>query len=333
VRRRLLTRQALAGLLVTAIAAAAVPSAAARPAPPQRFGFGLAAKGFPSYFRLTSEPGRESRATLLVTNRLDHPEAVDLGSAAVSTASLGGLAFGTESDAGWLRIARRRILLPAGATVGVPFTVDVPRSATPGQHYLGLVATPKQERSRRLGPSGRISLHLITRLAMTVEMSVPGPRHHQMAVGRAGFLSEPAGAFLTVGLSNRGNTLVNSTTANVLVHYRGRRLLRTSLHLGPFVPRTTISLHLPWSALLRPGRYIVTGVIRPAGQPAVHFRRVLVVAPRVVAAAAAEAGARIVDQRSQLPLEIGIAALGPLLAFAIGAWYRERARRVRPGGA
>lgn len=198
-----------------------------------------------------------------------------LAPADVSTAAAGGLQYGlgrAHGEGRWLALSSRRVTLSSGRTRLVPFTVRVPRSAKPGDHFLSITAVDSHARALRPGQGG-IRLRLIPRLAMTVEVRVPGPRTRSLGVGPISIVVQPSGASLALRLQSPGNALISSTTGQVSVSHEGSLLFGQPIELAAFVPKTAISLHVPWEGQPVEGTYRVTGTLRPQGARAVSFDR------------------------------------------------------------
>src|SRR5205823_7412435 len=143
------------------------------------FGYALAATGFPSYFIYDASPGQPVHGTLRLTSITPPPKTIVLSPADVTTASTGGLAYGNGAPSGegrWLSLARSHVHLDSSvASASVPFTVRVPPNAGPGEHFLGIVAPDRRVPGGPTDGRGSIRLRLNPRLAMPVELRLPGP--------------------------------------------------------------------------------------------------------------------------------------------------------------
>src|SRR5690606_17067123 len=97
-------------------------------------------------FAFTVEPGTTLHDVIRVTNYADQPLQLDVyASDAVMTASgsLDLLPAGEQPrDLGaWIAFDAGAIVVPAGGSVDVPFTITVPPDAEPGDHAGGVVTS------------------------------------------------------------------------------------------------------------------------------------------------------------------------------------------------
>jgi hypothetical protein len=252
------------GVLLAASPASAAGKRGGQP------GFAVAAVGFESYFRYQLRPGEVERGRLRLISRSKRDERVQLMPADVGTAANGGLDYGSEAPRSygrWITIARR-VTVPAGAAVEVPFTVRPEESVGPGDHFAGIVAINRRdiEDARRQQVEEGFSLRYLPRLAMTVQVTVPGPATTELSAGGLAIDVTPSGTAVNLLLRNTGDKLIDETTGSlVLRHGDGRTLLERDVEIGAFVPQTQIAYRLPLSGRPAEGRYRVVGKLRPEG--------------------------------------------------------------------
>ena len=108
---------------------------------------------------------------------------------------------------------------------------------------------------------------------MTVELRLPGRPTGALALHGAAVFVAPSGATLGLELANPGNTLLTATTGEVTLSQGSTALFSQSIELAAFVPRTQITLHVPWPGVPVEGTYIAKGVLRPAGGTPIVFQR------------------------------------------------------------
>jgi hypothetical protein len=233
-------------------------------------GFAVAAVGFESYFRYKLRPSEVQRGRLRLISRSKRDERVQLMPADVATAANGGLEYGSEAPRSygrWISIARR-VTVPAGAAVEVPFSVRPDGSVGPGDHFAGIVAINRRdiEDAQREEVEDGFSLRYLPRLAMTVQVTVPGRATTELSAGGLAIDVTPSGTAVNVLLRNTGEKLIEKTTGSlVLRHGDGRTLLERDVEIGAFVPQTTIAYRLPLTGRPAEGRYRVVGRLRPEG--------------------------------------------------------------------
>ncbi|MEV6299995.1 DUF916 domain-containing protein [Actinoplanes sp. NPDC051861] len=98
------------------------------------------------YFFLDASPGQTVKESVRVSNLSRDPRSFTIyGADAYNTARDGGFALRTLADrqtgvGSWVRSRVANVTVPGGTSADIPFTVTVPRNATPGDHVGGIVA-------------------------------------------------------------------------------------------------------------------------------------------------------------------------------------------------
>ncbi|HEX2312312.1 MAG TPA: DUF916 domain-containing protein [Thermomonospora sp.] len=167
-----------AGAALTAVLAAPPATASAAPEPGgMTWAVRPAGPQGPNgrdYFVYTVAPGQVVRDTVAITNLGPEPQtfrvyATDAfntadGSFALLTADRNATGVGR-----WVRFATGSYRVGAGRTVQVPFTLTVPRDATPGDHGGGIVASVAQQqttaRGQRVNVDRRVAARIYLRAA------------------------------------------------------------------------------------------------------------------------------------------------------------------------
>jgi hypothetical protein len=194
----------------------------------------------------------------------------------------------------------------------------MPADARTGQHFAGIVAVDTGEAAAARAPAkkGRgVSVRHLTRLALPVRLTAPGPLAAHLALTRLDFSVDASGSSLRVGLRNDGNRIVRTTDIALQVSGGGRRLLAVDEKLQDFIPASGVSFPVAWPGRLRQGTYRVTGVIRPKGGPPVRVDRNVTFGTTLADRLERKTGAAVAPDDGQ-PVWIWI-ALGVLVA-AIG---------------
>ena len=241
-------------------------------------GFSLSAGGAGPYFKFDARSGTTAAGRVEVVSRSGRDQPVVLEAADVGTAATGGLDYREgppRATARWLRLGQRRLTVPAGQAASVPFTVQVPAGARPGDHVAGLVATDPTElvRQRRAARRGGHALRLAfrSRLAIALVVRVPGTRRPRLAFKGAAVDASPAGVRITLRLRNSGNTLIKPTRGNVTVSQDGQSILTTGVDLDTFAPSSEIRFPIALPGMPTQGRYHVAGTLHPNGAPPVRI--------------------------------------------------------------
>jgi hypothetical protein len=262
------TRLLITGFLALTLAA---PAAAQPPQP----GFALSAVGFDSYFRYDVAPGSSQTGTVQVSNLSERPLTVLLRPADVTTAATGGLQYGTSppgGDAQWLSLDENRVPLAAGETQSVQFELRVPASASPGDHFAGIVALNAHDaQTARRQPARRgLQLRFLPRLAIAVQTTVPDGDLWELRAGEAGLEVTPSATNATLQLRNTGNRLVHRTAGNLTLLQDSTPLNHHHVNLDSFVPNTQITLRVPFEGTPAHGTYRLRGTLHPTQGKPVH---------------------------------------------------------------
>ncbi|WP_433825685.1 WxL protein peptidoglycan domain-containing protein [Actinoplanes sp. CA-015351] len=98
------------------------------------------------YFFLDASAGERVKESVRVTNLTAKPRSfVIYGADAYNTVRNGGFAIRTRTDqqtdlGSWVKSQVTAVEVPARTSADIPFTIDVPANATPGDHVGGIVA-------------------------------------------------------------------------------------------------------------------------------------------------------------------------------------------------
>ena len=339
---RTTSRRTLAGALAGALAcvlAAPIPSPAARGAGDP--GFAVAAVGFESYYRYRLDAGEATRGKLRLVSRSRRDQEVVLRAADVTTAENGGLEYGSSAPRSygrWISI-RRRVTLPAGGAIDVPFRIEVERGADPGDHFAGIVALNRRDlrRAGRAGNREGFSLRYLPRLAIAVQVTVPGPAQRELTSGGLTIEIAPAGTAVGLLLRNTGTKLVRRTTGMLELRQGDRVLLRRAVDIDAFVPQTTLRYRLPLTGRAAESTYRVEGELRPRGAPALRIDDTVQLGEKESEELRTETGREAQASETPVWLIVALAAAGLLvlaLAFALLSARRRLGRAgdgPRPG--
>lgn len=243
--------------------AAPAPGGGARPSAQDR-----------PYFYLEGAPGAVLEDRLSLTNP---------GGSAVTLRLRGG----PTGSGGWISTAGKEVRVPPRTRAAVPFTVTVPRDATPGDHPAALVAEGG-------GRTATVPVHL----------RVTGPALAALSVEDVAVERRGSAAVIRYVLVNRGNTTL---TPRLAVDADGLfgPALRRAAHTLPVTlpPGHRVPLTEPWPD--------------PPALDSVDVRLT----------ATAAGGARGTAGASYTAVPWGAAALPPLGLLAGAALWRVRRRR------
>lgn len=261
-----------AAVLAFAALVLCAPSAAGQSDPGERVPFAIEPVGYSKgFFRFNTEPGGTRKEVLRVTNLTSKPIDVEIRAVDIGTAAAGGLEYGEgppRGDGRWLTVGSPEITLGPRADRDVPITLRVPRDASGGEHYAGIVAVDpgavRDAKKPRPG-GGTVNLRFVSRLALPALIRLPGPTTSEIVVSNPKIVSNPSGSYVSIDLENTGNVRIPSTRGRLTVEQSGRIVIDQNVALEGFVPKTRISLPLPFTGQPVRDDYRITGVLRPEG--------------------------------------------------------------------
>ncbi|MFM9441958.1 WxL protein peptidoglycan domain-containing protein [Streptomyces acidiscabies] len=136
------------------------------------------------YFFVSADPGHTVRDRVVVANKTDQPMKFRLYAAdAYNTARDGGFAVKSVGEkmlgvGAWARLPGSSVSVPARGTVTVPFTIQVPEGAEPGDHPGAIVAL--DEKVEKSG--GGVALGVQRAVGARVYLQVTGVSLRALAV-------------------------------------------------------------------------------------------------------------------------------------------------------
>ncbi|MBO9534845.1 MAG: DUF916 domain-containing protein [Solirubrobacteraceae bacterium] len=331
---RLLTRALV--IAVAAVAAAAAPATAV--AAPAIGGISahpvtLDGRALPddTAFIAVERPAPSQFTTSIeVSNASDRAIPVRIAAVDTTTSENGGTAFlatdSPRSGAGaWISPGRQALTLGADSTTRLDFKVRVPVGAEPGDHVGGIVIEPV----RRVRLDSTADITRIVRVAMAVQVTVPGKASREVGVSRLRFTRDEAGGPPTVSvqLANTGARLCRpALTATFSTDGRVRTSERR--RVDTLLPDTAVDYALRWSRKVPDGTYDLQVRTEGCGAPsAVHENLTIDTAGNVRVASATPALEPRVTGRSDTIQLIGLGAV--LFAAAATGWSLARRRPRR----
>ena len=238
--------------------------------------FGLRAEGNPAigYFVYGLAPGATQTGAIIVSNTGTRSGTVKLYPADATTGRTTGTVYITDrppSGTGtWLQLATTSLTLAPGRSARVPFTVNVPAEAKPGQWVAGIVAEAAQtaQQTSSTNKTGvRIRIRNLTIVA--VQTNVPGAAIVSFTVGSVSTGGQHGFQQLIVRFTNGGNQLRKPRGSATILDSKNRVVETLTYAMDTFLPQTSIEYPLLLSKALPPGDY--TARIRltsPGASPA-----------------------------------------------------------------
>jgi hypothetical protein len=165
----------------------------------------------------------------------------------------------------WLTASVSSLTVPPHHVQAVPFRIDVPATATPGDHVAGIAF----ENAHPTHASG-FSVTEVVREVIGVQVRVPGPGQFQLHIDSVGFAVPPAVpvASVIVRLGNAGDRL-GQPLLLVILHGPDGYVQSVKRQLDTVLPGDTISYPLAWPTPLPAGDYTITVI--GGGTPPIVF--------------------------------------------------------------
>ncbi|GAA2609355.1 WxL protein peptidoglycan domain-containing protein [Paractinoplanes durhamensis] len=199
------------------------------------------------YFFLDAGAGQTVKESVRVANLGKSPKSFYVyGADAYNTTRDGGFALRTrdetQNDLGtWVKVAATRVTVPAETQADIPFTITVPKNATPGDHVGGIVAMEAE--AGVTGEAEGATVQIQRAVAARVYLRVPGTVVPGLAVPSvkldldAPLLPTGARGALDYRIANVGNVhLVPATTVKATGLFGHHVELAGSRPTGDFVP-------------------------------------------------------------------------------------------------
>lgn len=214
------------------------------------------------YFDLGSTPGGQYTDRIAVTNYADQPITLTLHPTDAVNTPEGDFALlppnaSSVQFAPWIKIPSQNLTLNLGprGTVVLPFQLQVPKSATPGDHVGGITATLQ---SFVISPSGQ-RVQLLQSVGTRIFVRVSGPLHPAFTIER--LVARYKGTLNPVGSGRVTLTYIVHNTGNVALG--GQQTVSVS---GLFGSKNTAK-KTPRIQLLLPGFSVGESVAFPGVFP------------------------------------------------------------------
>ena len=272
-------------------------------------------------FVLDAAPGDVVEDSLAVQNLGDVDLVLGVYASDAFNTATGGIDLLAAGEApedlgSWVRLDETSITVPAGGAVEVPFSVDVPADADPGDHVGGIVTSLRVTEADAEGNRLAVERRLGTRIHLRVDGTLtPELTFTELDADHSGVANPfaPGSMRLTYRVENTGN-----------VRLRATRTATVDPTWGP-----TVTAEAADMAELLPGNsYVLTQTV-PGVWPGLGTRTQVELAPYEPAGVQLDAAPRpaIARTSSTLVPWPQLVALVVVIVGA-GAWWGTRRRRV-----
>jgi hypothetical protein len=153
------------------------------------------------------------------------------------------------SLASWIQISHEPILIGAGQSREVPFTVDIPIDAAPGGHYAAILIGTQPGNEGSEGSVVKVSSFVSSLLFVRIKGDVhESGRIREFSTDKT-LYQEPAANF-SVRFENTGNTHLQPqgdiTIFNMWGKERGKLLINQKSNFGNVLPKSTRKFEFSW---------------------------------------------------------------------------------------
>lgn len=162
-----------------------------------------------SWFKFTVEPGNTLEGKIAVINQKKHTAMGGLIYAVDVNSDGGGFSPQArdypKTDSTWITIETPEIILKPGEEKIIPFAINIPKSATPGEHAIAIMVEPKTA-DKISEADGNVQLVSVqTRMGIRVYITVKGEIITAAKIGEPSFVEENP-VILKIPVTNTGNS-------------------------------------------------------------------------------------------------------------------------------
>lgn len=181
---------------------------------------------------------------------------------AFNAAGGGGFALRQQGEpntgvGSWVKLAKSTVTIAPGKSVSVPFTMTVPRNASPGDHAGGIVAVNAQ--AEGVQESDGVTVGIKRAVGTRIYTRIIGPLNPSLSVtdvtvdtiekAQIPFFTEGK-ATITYTVVNTGNTRISADQALKITGLFGQTIAQPTLAKAPeILPGETITLVQQWDSV------------------------------------------------------------------------------------
>ncbi len=200
-----------------------------------------------SWFIYELKPEETKEDSITVVNNTENPIEVKVYAVDATTTSDGGFALLNENqrqtDVGsWVQVSKDIISVKPRDRVEVPFTITIPKYATVGDHGGGIIV---QEVKQAAGPSGGMSLNIVSRVGTRIYETVPGDQVIDLKLSNLIHGLKDGHLTFSFTMENKGNIFLNPKGTLEIKNSQSKSVDRVQLEtLGTVIPGkpTTVTI-------------------------------------------------------------------------------------------
>ena len=221
-----------------------------------------------TFFRLHVERGTDRRQSVVIDNLSKQRKHLLLDAVDGETGTTSGSVYPNRDDprtkaGSMIDLPRKSVNLPPGTAVRVPFSLNVPKEARPGDHLAGISI----QDAHRTHSKSRLSVTQII-VVVGVQIIVDGPKEKALTLGKVEMKALPGTKVpsVVVHMENTGTELCAPLLDVNLTSPDGKQQL-VSRQLDTVLPATAIDFPMPWPKALESGSYEVGVTAKQCGEP------------------------------------------------------------------
>ena len=224
-----------------------------------------------AYFTYTLEPGASIDDEAVVINSGQEPVNLKLYAADGVTAIGGSTAFAAADEErngvrSWLSTGVSDLEVAPGESVTVPFTLQVPPDARPGDHVAGWIV----EGPPKTGGGQGVGAAVIERVGVAVVIRVPGPTQERLALGELCLNQETGSNYFEVPVTNEGNVLTKASGSLSLTTKDGTEVFERPVELGTVLAGDDTFLRLDAPLDPGPGSFVAELTLKQPDGTNIH---------------------------------------------------------------
>lgn len=145
----------------------------------------------------------------------------------------------------WISLPETEVVVPPGGQTSVPFTVTVPKDATPGGHFGGIFLESKAPRLRQTGAGVGFNVGSLINLQISGDI-VEEARVREFSTGQ--LLYDKLPVAFDIRLENKGNTLVRPSGFVEVIDMFGKEVASISVNenAGGTFPQSERTYNVVW---------------------------------------------------------------------------------------
>jgi len=213
----------------------------------------------PGYWVLTANPGTTVNMFAYVGNMGSGKSDISVVPVDARSGPFGGVSYNLPQEqratvGSWVHLSSAVAHLDTGRATIIPFTIQIPHDARPGQYLGALTAFVPVHTASTTGRGA--SLTVQPRVVTAIEITIPGATYARLKVAGLQAQQIPHGLFIVIHIQNNGTALTPGQ-GSLWVYRVGQSkpIVKATLNIGTTVPHTTVNYPIRWQLQQPVGQY------------------------------------------------------------------------------